>query len=56
MNIKSSGDVEILANARAKNDRDKLAEALVRAGSGDRSSFEYVYRQTSAKQIGRAHV
>jgi RNA polymerase sigma-70 factor, ECF subfamily len=52
MNTKSAGQIEILANARAKNDRDKLTDALVRAGAGDRSSFEYVYRQTSAKLFG----
>jgi RNA polymerase sigma-70 factor, ECF subfamily len=32
--------------------RVRLTEALLRAGRGDRSSFEYVYRQTSAKLFG----
>jgi RNA polymerase sigma-70 factor, ECF subfamily len=32
--------------------RARLTEALLRVGLGDRSSFEYVYRQTSAKLFG----
>jgi RNA polymerase sigma-70 factor, ECF subfamily len=33
-------------------EREKLSEALVRTGSGDRSAFEYVYKKTSAKLFG----
>ncbi len=32
--------------------RAKLTEALLRSGKGDRSAFEYLYRQTSAKLFG----
>jgi RNA polymerase sigma-70 factor, ECF subfamily len=32
--------------------RDRLSQALVRTASGDRSAFELVYRQTSAKLFG----
>lgn len=32
--------------------RARLADALLRAGRGDRSAFEFVYRQTSAKLFG----
>ncbi len=33
-------------------EREKLTEALIRTGSGDRAAFEYVYRNTSAKLFG----
>ncbi len=33
-------------------EREKLTEALIRTGSGDRAAFEYVYRKTSAKLFG----
>jgi RNA polymerase sigma-70 factor, ECF subfamily len=33
-------------------EREKLSDALVRIGSGDRAAFEYLYRNTSAKLFG----
>jgi RNA polymerase sigma-70 factor, ECF subfamily len=33
-------------------EREKLTDALIRTGSGDRAAFEYVYRKTSAKLFG----
>ncbi len=40
------------AERRASDDRARLAEALVRAGRGDRASFEDLYKRTSAKLFG----
>lgn len=40
------------AERRASDDRARLADALVRTGRGDRTSFEDVYRRTSAKLFG----
>jgi RNA polymerase sigma-70 factor, ECF subfamily len=42
---------ETIANLETAR-RDRLTEALLRTGRGDRSAFEFVYRQTSAKLFG----
>ncbi len=40
------------AERRAGDDRAALSATLVRAGEGDRSAFEQLYRKTSAKLFG----
>jgi RNA polymerase sigma-70 factor, ECF subfamily len=54
--------MDLRASKRAENDafvaqradqlRQELATALIRAGAGDKSAFEMVYRRTSAKLFG----
>lgn len=46
--MKASADISNLDSAR----RQRLSEALVRTGRGDRSAFQLVYQETSAKLFG----
>jgi RNA polymerase sigma-70 factor, ECF subfamily len=41
-----------LVDAKKDRDRELLADALVKAGTGDKAAFEFVYRKTSAKLFG----
>jgi RNA polymerase sigma-70 factor, ECF subfamily len=47
-----NSNVDSLGKRRAEMDRDALSQAILRAGTGDKAAFEYVYKHTSAKLFG----
>ena len=50
--VESVKDQVNFARRRTDEDRERLVEALLRTGEGDKNAFEDVYRRTSTKLFG----